>query len=452
MDGINDQIDRLNTVLQSMMEKIPDTSIDRPTRMSIITTNWLEKDSDESSLDIPDEIEKKIETIVQELDRAAMVAEDFWSEKAQSKTLHLSKDETLELIHSIKKILNGKSTTFHIGDDCYEIIISNLDPTHDYRETTIIENSIIDCGHNIVKIRKEIALDIEKKLQENKNRIIEQAKANLDSQLEELDKLKQDYVEKLRKLAILGQELDKREKILTEKEGLGRKNIGDDLPEDPNERLKVLEKMMEIVSGEEKMRINHQINQLKSRIMNLRAEKVISESRNASSRLSKMVKTMEKDVWSDEKQRKMLLDKYTKKHSTQGLEQEKVAMLSLRKQEENFRVYMEKAQQRIKKREEELLEKERNIEENWMKVSGCKELIELMRNNIERLNVLKEQNDNEREVLEREKLDIVNMNERIVKVWSGIEEIKKSKNLEGINDIKEQIDALNIIPKDLGFT
>lgn len=454
MEEVTDQIDRLNIALQQMMEGIPDTSIERQARMSLITTNWLDKDSDDSSLDIPDEFEKRVEMLALDLDRTAMIVEDFLSEKNRSvKKVVYSKSELLELVQNIKGVLNGKKCILQVGGECFEAMLSSAETPYDFRETTFIENSIMDCGHDIMKIRREIALDVEIKLQAKKNRVIEQAKANLESQLEELDKLKQSYLDKLKSLVVFNQELEKREKHIAAMEGLSRKHIEDeDMTEDPQGRLKTLEGLLEKAQGEEEIsKISQQIDQLKSKISILRAEKVISESKQTSNMFSKIVKAMEKEVSNDEKQRKKLLEKHMKKQITEPFESEKIGQLSLKKLEENFRVYMEKTCNRLKKKEAELLEKEKNIEENWMKVTGCKELIELMRNNIEKLNILKEENEKERELLEREKLNIVNMNEKIAKVWAGIESYKKYKNEEDAQSIKDQISNLGINQKDLGF-
>ncbi|OMJ94264.1 hypothetical protein SteCoe_2603 [Stentor coeruleus] len=454
MEEVTDQIDRLNFALQQMMEGIPDTSIERQARMSLITTNWLDKDSDDSSLDIPDEFEKKVEMLALQFDRTAMVVEDFLSDKYRSvKKVVYSKSELLQLVQNIKGVLNGKKCILQIGGESFEAMLSSAEVPYDFRETTFIENSIMDCGHDIMKIRREIALDVEIKLQAKKNRVIEQAKANLESQLEELDKLKQSYLDKLKSLVVFNQELEKREKHLAAIEGLSRKYIEDeDMPEDPQERLKILEGLLEKAQGEEEIsKISQQIDQLKSKISILRAEKVISESKLTTNMFSKIVKAMEKEVSNDEKQRKKLLEKHMKKQNTEPFESEKVNQLSLKKLEENFRVYMERARNRIKKKEAEILEKERNIEENWMRVTGCKELIELMRSNIEKLNILKEENEKERELLEREKLDIVNMNEKISKVWAGIESYKKYRKEEDEESIKDQINNLGINQKNLGF-
>ncbi|OMJ92247.1 hypothetical protein SteCoe_5016 [Stentor coeruleus] len=454
MEEVADQIDRLNFALQQMMEGIPDTSIERQARMSLITTNWLDKDSDDSSLDIPDEFEKKVEMLAIQLDRTAMIVEDFLSDKYRSvKKIVYSKSELLQLVQNIKGVLNGKKCILQIGGESFEAMLSNADVPYDFRETTFIENSIMDCGHDIMKIRREIALDVEIKLQAKKNRTIEQAKANLEFQLEELDKLKQSYLDKLKSLVVFNQELEKREKHLAAREGLSRKHIeNEDMPEDPQERLKVLESLLEKAQEEEEIsKISQQIDQLKSKISILRAEKVISETKQTSNMFSKIVKAMEKEVSNDEKQRKKLLEKYMKKQNTESFDSEKINQLSLKKLEENFRVYMEKARNRIKKKEAEVLEKEKNIEENWMKVTGCKELIELMRSNIEKLNILKEENEKEREMLEREKLNIVNMNEKIAKVWAGIENYKKCRKAEDEQSIKDEISNLGINQKDLGF-
>ena len=379
-----------------------------------------------------------------------MIIEDLYSERFRDlNKVIFTRTEVKSLIASLNSLFLGKSCIITLGKESYNITLNTMEI--DNREITTIENSIMDCGHDIIKIRREIVLDVERELREKKSLYNDKNRANFENLLEEADALKQHYADKLKDLILFSNQLELKEKAIELKELKIQKNQADGvLPEDLEEKLKKLESNITSADHEEKSRIALKIEQIKNKMTNMRVEKVISESKQTTSVLSRVVRAMEREVSSDEKQRKKLLEKYTESHQIAPVEGERPSLNTLKKQEENFKVYMEKARGRLKKKEAELIEKEKYLSEKLIGV-GNKELIDLMKNSLDKLNQQKEENEREREMLEREKLDIVNLNERIMKIWASLEKIKKSKSFDANETIRDQINSLNLDPQNLGF-
>jgi hypothetical protein len=391
MEEVTDQIDRLNEALQQVMEGIANTSIERSHKLSIVDSNYLDAFSEGSSLEIPDDFESKLERLLLDLDRYKMILEDISSEKLRNSIkLSFTKTELKELIESLKNLYSGGHCMINLGKDVFYLTLNTNDSTNDLRDVTIIENSILDCGHDITKIRKEIALDIERSMQQKKKQYMEKATAHFEAQLEELDKLKKAYNDKLEDLVLFSTQLGKKEKILEIRElKLEKVNSDPKTAQELEEKLKDLESNCSLHMNEDQSKIELKIEQMKNKIANLRVEKVISESRHTTSVLSRVVKAMEREVSFDEKQRKKLFDKYSESHAS-NFDNTKSGMLGIRKQEEAFRIYTEKAKNRLKKKELELSEKEKLLEEQWKKISESKDLIELMKISIDKLNMPKE--------------------------------------------------------------
>jgi hypothetical protein len=157
---------------------------------------------------------------------------------------------------------------------------------------------------------------------------------------------------------------------------------------------------------------------------------------------------MEKEASHDEKERKKQLDKLHAAHNRIPSDFDKPSLASLRKQEENFKIYMEKTKSKLKLKESELNDREKAFQDKWVKITASQDFVEFMRLSVEKINSMKAENEQEREVLEREKLDIINWNEKIRRVWASIESYKKSRSTAEIN---EQIRGLGIDAKKLGF-
>ena len=452
MDEVNDQIDRLNFALQQVMDKIGNTSVDRTPRVSITNSNWLD-DASDNSLDIPDNFEARFEQILQELDRSNMIVEDLQSQQFRNVIkLTFTKPEVKSLINSLNRLFSGGHCAVRLGSETYNLTLHPNETLLDEREVTVIENSILDCGHDITKIRREIAIDVERKLQAKKNLIVEKAKASFEAQLEEIEKLKQSYLDKMKDMVLFSNQLEKREMSIELKELRLQKTQSEGLlPENLEEKLKSLETVSQITDFGEESRVALKIEKIKNKISNMRVEKVISESKQTSSVLYRVVKAMAHEVSSDEKQRKKVLEKYTESQKPSPSELERVGLSTLKRQEENFRAYMEKARIRLKEKENEVREKERVLEEKWMIIPGSKELIEMTKTSLEKINLQAEENEHEREILEREKLDIINLNEKIAKIFVIFEAAKKGKNHVDFENARELIGSLNLKTQQLEF-
>ena len=292
-----------------------------------------------------------------------MIIEDFRSEKFRNlKKTNLTAAELRHMISILNNLYTEGKCLIHIGKDDFEI---SLIGSIDNREITIIENSILECGHDITKIKKEIAIDVESKFQRKKNQIINSITKNFENQLVELDKLKQSYADKLKDLVNFSLQLEKKEKSLELRElKLQKNNFDGRLPQNLEERLKELESFTSFAVSENEPKMALKIEQLKNKNISLRAEKVISESKQTTSVLSRILKAMEREVSFDEKQRKKLFEKYSESHTILQTDIERPGISTIKKLEENFRIYMEKARLRIKKKESELLEKEKKLNES----------------------------------------------------------------------------------------
>lgn len=452
MEEVTDQIDRLNFALQQVMDGIANVTCERPVRMSITSADWMEKDS-EDSLSIPDHYEDRIESLIQQLDQVSMLAEDLWSAQfREQRKLTFTKSEIRELITQFHQLQQGKPCTLSIGSETYSVSLDNREFGEGLRDFTVIENSIMDCGHDIARIRREIAMDVERKLQSKRNHFIDEARKGFEIQLEEIEKLKSTYVDKLKDLVIFSNQLEKRGKNIELKELQMQKTLNSgDLPEDLEQKIRVLQSAIDNTDSEDHSKISLQIDQLKNKITNMRVEKVINESKQTTSVLSRLTKAMEKEVSNDEKQRKKLLEKFHQAHNRAPSDLDRPSISSLKKQEENFKLYMEKVRSRIKKKEQELAEKEKLIEEKLSPVTGSKDFLDLMKQSVDKINEMKEENEKEREILEREKLDIVNWNEKIKRVWAGIEGYRKNRGSKELAEIRQQVNDLKFDPGSLGF-
>ena len=221
-----------------------------------------------------------------------MIIEDFRSEKFRNfKKTNLTAAELRHMISILNNLYTEGKCLIHIGKEDFEI---SLIGSIDNREITIIENSILECGHDITKIKKEIAIDVESKFQRKKNQIINSITKNFENQLVELDKLKQSYADKLKDLVNFSLQLEKKEKSLELRElKLQKNNFDGRLPQNLEERLKELESFTSFAVSENEPKMALKIEQLKNKNISLRAEKVISESKQTTSVLSRILKAME---------------------------------------------------------------------------------------------------------------------------------------------------------------
>ena len=451
MEEVTDQIDRLNYALQQVMDGIANGSYERPTRMSITSADWMEHES-EDSLDIPDNYQSKLEELIQDLDRSKMALEDLWSDQIrQIVKLSLNKSEINYIINQLKALSSDNQLVLKLGTETFSLTLDKSEVPA-FKDPTITENSIIEFGHDIMKIRKEITLDVERSLKAKKNQLIEEARKNFEIQLGKFEQIKTEYEEKLKECILYSTQLEIREKNIELKELEIKKNSSSGESEEIEKKMQELKRIIDSAEILEQPKIALQIEQLKNKQVNLRTEKAINESKQTTSVLSRLTRAMEKEVSHDEKERKKVLEKFHATHNRLPSDFDRPSLQSLKKQEENFKLYMERVKTKLKAKEAELVEKEKAIDEKLVKITGSKEFVDFMRQSVEKINIMKDEIDVERELIEREKLDIVNWNEKIKRVWAAMENYKKSRNTADINEITEQVKALGIDPNRLGFT
>ena len=451
MEEVTDQIDRLNYALQQVMDGIANASYERPTRMSITSADWMEQES-EDSLDIPDNYQSKLEELIQDLDRSKMTLEDLWSDQSRKQVkLSLTNSEISYIINQLKALSSDHQLALKLGGETFCLTLDkSAGPA--FKDPTIVENSIIEFGHDIMKIRKEITLDVERSLKAKKNQLIEEARKNFEIQLGKFEQIKADYEEKLKECILYSTQLEIREKNIELKELEIKKNSNSGESEEIEKKMQELKLIIDSAEILEQPKIALQIEQLKNKQVNLRTEKAINESKQTTSVLSRLTRAMEKEVSHDEKQRKKVLEKFHAAHNRLPSDFDRPSVQSLKKQEENFKLYMERVKTKLKAKEVELAEKEKVIDEKLVKITGNKQFVDFMRQSVEKINIMKDEMDIERELIEREKLDIVNWNEKIKRVWTAMENYKKNRNPADMNDITEQVKVLGIDPNRLGFT
>ena len=419
MEGTFEKLDRLNTFLQELVEESPDTSFELLHRVSIATSNPFEQSIDNSPISISDDLEMQIQRILLDLDRSNMIKEDFYSEKIRDiYKISFTKSEIEDLINSLYNLLKGKECIIRLGKETYNLLLNNSECLYD--NTDAIENKFNYCGHDIRKITKEIKLSFENEFQEKKKNYMENERINLESQLQEAEKLKRLYLDKLKDLALFNNQLDKKKKIIELQElKMQRTQSNEIITKELEGKINSLKKISDLDGNTEKSRISLKIEQAKNKITNMRVEKCLSESQKTVSVLLRVVKAMEREFSLNEIPRKELVQKYpenTQATKTNGKERRKYRLNSLKKQEENFRDYIESVKVQIKKKEIELNEREKNLSEKGLKNPNNEELIELMKTSLDKMNEHTKNNEHEKEIFEKEKINIINLNEKIMKI------------------------------------
>ena len=349
MEEVTDQIDRLNYALQQVMDGIANGSYERPTRMSITSADWMENES-EDSLDIPDNYQSKLEELIQDLDRSKMALEDLWSDQIrQIVKLSLNKSEINYILNQLKTLSSDNQLVLKLGTETFSLTLDKSEVPA-FKDPTITENSIIEFGHDIMKIRKEITLDVERSLKAKKNQLIEEARKNFEIQLGKFEQIKTEYEEKLKECILYSTQLEIREKNIELKELEIKKNSSSGESEEIEKKMQELKRIIDSAEILEQPKIALQIEQLKNKQVNLRTEKAINESKQTTSVLSRLTRAMEKEVSHDEKERKKVLEKFHAAHNRLPTDFDRPSLQSLKKQEENFKLYMERVKTKLKVR------------------------------------------------------------------------------------------------------
>jgi hypothetical protein len=142
-----------------------------------------------------------------------------------------------------------------------------------------------------------------------------------------------------------------------------------------------------------------------------------------------MMKTMEKEVNYEENKRKQQLERFTNKKNPLrasvdlGKKEEPPALKPEVKEQTNARTgihrFLDEKQvtefrkQLLDKREKELNNRELMLQETWMRVPGAKELIENVNLTLNRLTQQKHELDTEREIFEKEKIEMLRIRDRL---------------------------------------
>ena len=171
------------------------------------------------------------------------------------------------------------------------------------------------------------------------------------------------------------------------------------------------------------------IDSIKNRIATLRGQKALFESSRSSRLITHMMKTMEKEVSYEENKRKQQLEKFTNKknplRASVDLGKKEVPLVIKQevKEQGNARTgihrFLDEKQvtefrkQLLEKREKEINNRELMLQETWMRVPGAKELIENVNLTLNRMTQQKHELDSEREIFEKEKIEMLRIRDRL---------------------------------------
>lgn len=326
-ENIEGQIDRLNLAVQHLMQGIELSAMTprNPSQLSIVShPEWIDEESEESlEFGMPQDLEYRLEEILLQLDRSQMANEDFWAETSRREKSPLG-----------------------FNDEAYILKLEK-------------ENMELRSKHSVV--RENYTLNLKKADH------CDNEKLRFEAQLQQLDKLNENYQQKNQQILKKQESLRVKEKWLDQKEKEMRlqwqsfekakqeweqsKNANKDqrvisqvpkilgkapmypvkidvvvpeVPQTPSSRQKQLDlsqaelKELEAYlkdphTTEETSKLIMKIDQLKNKIATLRGQKALFESNRASRLISNMMKTMEKEVNYEENKRKQQIERFTKK-------------------------------------------------------------------------------------------------------------------------------------------
>ena len=509
-EGVEDQLDRLNFALQLVLKGITDGPFHNRNPSSAVsyTTSdaWNEGNvsDNSSSLDLQCGYETKIEELLSDQDRYLMTIEDFLAtEIRRQPKLEYSQSELLSLISQLERIKSGECLEIFIGSYNFNVVntgdsinFSSVARKHDAEYISRLEKEIEDlrkndsssamsssmegdevcalCGVDALRLKKEIKLELEGDFKKRKNEALERERANLDLQLEELDKLKDSYLAKCKELEQNTKSLQ-RKRIEIEKSELElakRKSEFERKKKDwenkllsstkdfepPQEKMfspsKFTEEELQLqlndlksqLSGSNDSKIVMKIGQIENQLARYRTEKALSECSKKNSRvLYSLVKTFDKETSQDEHKRKQALDKATKKYQIESTEKIKRQDSSSETQrnkrnEEVAKQMLDKKYELLLQREKELQDKERYLQETWMKVPGAKDLIDVIQVTVDHLNQSKVKNESTLGKLEQDKANFRKVCEKVGEILEQI--TNPLATSEQLRKVKDQLGAL----------
>lgn len=503
-EGVDEQLDRLNTALQYMIKDITEGSnhIRDPSisRVSIAPSDfWNEKSFSEQSesFDLKEEYENKIEELLQEQDRLQMTVEDFHAtEFKRMIKIDYTDQEIGHLIELIEKAKSGQNTDFNLGAyrfflaKCGESIsatflarqtdaerIAKLEKEIEEMKRTDSSSALSTsqegeeictaCGVDSVRLKKEIKIELEQEYKKRKNEAIERERANFEAQLEELDSLKDSYLQKNKEVQVLSKSLERRKAELEKKEFelANRKSTFEKKKHEWETRMvtsvnefqapssdelfspsKFSKEELEIQLKELKdqylenndSKLAMRINQMETQLTKYRTEKAILDSNVRNSRvLSSLVKTFDNETSQEENKRKKLLERLHKRY--QGGSKDRTKYEEIKRTEELTRQMLEKKHEVLLHKEKELQEMEKYLQDSWKKVPNASNLVEVIQVAVEHLNQNKVENEININKIEQDKLNLRKVHEKLLELIDKIESQKNSK--EVLEKIKENLSA-----------
>lgn len=483
-EDIEGQIDRLNFAVQRLMQGIELSAQTprNPSQLSFTHPAWLDDDEQENSAEIaiPADLEAKFEEILLALDRIQMINEDFWSEQCRRENTrstlendpYVLKLEKENMLLRSRQALPRNDFTLTLRRNSYletekrnfEEKLGQLDRLNE--EYQARNQSILKVQESL-RVKEKWIDQKEKELRvcwQNFEKSKQEWEANKNNNIGYMSKspIKPPLVRLEKPLIVLKKDefsLDRPE-LLTTHQGAPPPNA----PETPSSRqkslttlqneLKEFEDMLgSITDPNEHSKLVMKIDQIKNKIATVRGQMALFQSNRSSRLISNMMKTMEKEVCYEENKRKQQLERYSKKAIAKAPEENtrqsqiinnettrrvisndnvpvantSAALQTSNKTMTNQKLNDEKQlldfrKEMLNKREKELAQRESQLQETWMKIPGSKELIEIVNRTLSKLTEQKNELDNEREIFEKEKVEMLKVRDKLM------EQVSKIKN------------------------
>lgn len=230
-EPVDEQLDRLNSALQLVLRDITEgstTSRRAASRLSMAQSDLWNEDSSSDLSDsaiLKESLETQLEALLQEQDRHKMIIEDLCARETRRQiTLDSPSVPISTLISRLERVKNGESLEIHLGKYNFYLINSADNVTLSYlseksdkdrinhleqqidrlRKSDAKPNNRLEacpaCGVDPNSLEKEIRIQIKLEYQKLKNQGLEKEKKNLETQLEELDNMKENYLIKCQQM------------------------------------------------------------------------------------------------------------------------------------------------------------------------------------------------------------------------------------------------------------
>lgn len=458
-EEIESQIDRLNIAVHKLMIGIEVSAQTprNPSQLSFAHPDWMDEDDDKSQdLMIPDHFERRLEEVLVQLDRCQMINEDFWADLTRKQqepgsiseayVLKLEK-ENMELRAKTNSITSSFSSNSNNGTKPEFILNIRKNPTLEHEKKNFEEKLLQLDKLNESYQKKHLQMI---KVQESlrvKERWIDQKEKELKAHWQNFEKTKLEW-EKTKNAPESLREIKHNRLIQSYDKSLFEIEVKPETqvkPEAPppvtpvsrdqalktlNSELQDLETQLKSTTEKtESQKLIMKIDSIKNRIATLRGQKALFESSRSSRLITHMMKTMEKEVNYEENKRKQQLEKFTNKKNPlrasvdfskkeespvvkQEVKEQPVARTGVHRLLDEKQV-TEFRKQLLDKREKDLNNRELMLQETWMKVPGAKELIENVNLTLNRLTQQKHELDTEREIFEKEKVEMLRIRDKL---------------------------------------